>query len=183
MPSLLKIFSVFFKIGAFTLGGGYAMISLIRREVVEKEQWVDEEEFVETLAIAQSAPGPIALNTAIFVGYKARGIKGVWASALGTILPSFVIILLIAIFFADFKENPGVERVFKGIRPVVVALIAAPLWQMAKSAGVNWKNVIVPAGVALVIWGCGISPAWIVLGAVVTALCWAYLSRKKKNNS
>ena len=134
MASYWQIFISFFKIGSFTLGGGYAMIPLIQQEVVDKKGWLKENEFVEMLAIAQSAPGPIALNTAIFVGYKARGIKGVIFSSLGTILPSFIVILLIAIIFTDFKNNPGVERVFKGIRPAVVALIAAPLYKMGKSA-------------------------------------------------
>ena len=124
MASYWQIFISFFKIGSFTLGGGYAMIPLIQQEVVDKKGWLKESEFVEMMAIAQSAPGPIALNTAIFVGYKARGIKGVIFSSLGTILPSFIVILLIAIIFTDFKNNPGVERVFKGIRPAVVALIA-----------------------------------------------------------
>ena len=126
MASYWQIFISFFKIGSFTLGGGYAMIPLIQQEVVDKKGWLKENEFVEMMAIAQSAPGPIALNTAIFVGYKARGIKGVIFSSLGTILPSFIVILLIAIIFTDFKNNPGVERVFKGIRPAVVALIAFP---------------------------------------------------------
>ena len=121
MASYWQIFISFFKIGSFTLGGGYAMIPLIQQEVVDKKGWLKESEFVEMMAIAQSAPGPIALNTAIFVGYKARGIKGVIFSSLGTILPSFIVILLIAIIFTDFKNNPGVERVFKGIRPAVVA--------------------------------------------------------------
>lgn len=116
MASYWQIFISFFKIGSFTLGGGYAMIPLIQQEVVDKKGWLKESEFVEMMAIAQSAPGPIALNTAIFVGYKARGIKGVIFSSLGTILPSFIVILLIAIIFTDFKNNPGVERVFKGIR-------------------------------------------------------------------
>ncbi len=139
MASYWQIFISFFKIGSFTLGGGYAMIPLIQQEVVDKKGWLKENEFVEMMAIAQSAPGPIALNTAIFVGYKARGIKGVIFSSLGTILPSFIVILLIAIIFTDFKNNPGVERVFKGIRPAVVALIAAPLYKMGKSAGVTAK--------------------------------------------
>ena len=105
MASYWQIFISFFKIGSFTLGGGYAMIPLIQQEVVDKKGWLKESEFVEMMAIAQSAPGPIALNTAIFVGYKTRGIKGVIFSSLGTILPSFIVILLIAIIFTDFKTK------------------------------------------------------------------------------
>jgi len=167
MPLSLQIFVSFFKIGAFTLGGGYAMIPLIQREVVERKRWLREKEFVEMLAIAQSAPGPIALNTAIFVGYKTAGLRGVWASSLGTILPSFVVILLIAMVFADFKNNPVVERIFKGIRPAVVALIVAPLWRMGKTAGVTWKNVIIPVLAALLVWQFQVSPIYLIIVAII----------------
>ena len=122
-----ELFLVFFKIGAFTFGGGYAMIPLIRNEVVKKKRWLNDNEFMDMLAIAQSIPGPIALNTALFVGNKRLGFKGSLFSAAGIILPSFIIILLIAILFSQFSDNPIVERIFKGIRPAVVALIAAPL--------------------------------------------------------
>lgn len=161
------LFWSFFKIGAFTFGGGYAMIPLIQREVVERRKWLGETEFMDMLAIAQSVPGPISLNTAVFVGNKKRGIRGSLASSLGIILPSFIIILLIALVFTEFKNNPGVERVFKGIRPAVVALIAAPLWKMAKAAGVTWKNLWIPVVAALLIWLLGISPVYIVIAAIL----------------
>ena len=143
------------------------MIPLIQKEVVDRKRWLREEEFVEMLAIAQSCPGPLALNTAIFVGYKTRGLRGVLCSSLGTILPSFIIILLIAMVFTDFKNNPGVERVFKGIRPAVVALIAAPLWQMGKSAGITRKTVVIPIAAALLIWLTGLSPIYVIIAAIV----------------
>ena len=92
------MFISFFKIGAFTLGGGYAMIALIQKEVVDNKKWVDKEEFVDMLALAQSSPGPLAVNTSVFVGYKTAGIKGSIATTLGTVMPSFIIILLVAIF-------------------------------------------------------------------------------------
>lgn len=166
MRKSLQIFWSFFKIGAFTLGGGYAMLALIRREVVERRQWINDDDFVNMLAIAQTAPGPIALNTAIFTGYRAGGGTGILFSCLGIILPSFIIILAIAIFFTDFKELPAVEKVFKGIRPVVVALIAAPLLSMGKTAGVTLRNCWIPVGVALLVWGAGISPVYIILAAI-----------------
>lgn len=172
MASYWQIFISFFKIGSFTLGGGYAMIPLIQKEVVEKKGWLKESEFVEMLAIAQSAPGPIALNTAIFVGYKTRGVKGVIFSSLGTILPSFIVILLIAMIFTDFKNNPGVERVFKGIRPAVVALIAAPLYQMGKSAGITRKTVIIPILAAIVVWLFNVSPIYIIIAAIVGGIAY-----------
>lgn len=180
MASYWQIFWSFFKIGTFTLGGGYAMIPLIQKEVVDKKGWLQEKEFIEMLAVAQSAPGPIALNTAIFVGYKARKGKGVVFSSLGTILPSFIIILLIAILFTDFKDNPVVERVFKGIRPAVVALIAAPLWQMGKAAGVTPKTVIIPILAALLIWQVGISPIYIIILAILGGVGYG-LFRSGKN--
>ena len=179
MSQYWQIFGSFFKIGAFTLGGGYAMIPLIQKEVVDKKAWLREEEFVEMLAIAQSCPGPLALNTAVFVGYKTRGIRGVLCSSLGTILPSFIIILLIAMVFTDFKDNPGVERVFKGIRPAVVALIAAPLWQMGKSAGITRKTVVIPVAAALLIWLTNLSPIYVIVAAIVGGLVWQEIQARK----
>ncbi|MCL1973651.1 MAG: chromate transporter [Bacteroidetes bacterium] len=169
-----RLFWSFFKIGAFTLGGGYAMIPLFQREVVDKKKWLKEPEFLEMLAIAQSSPGPIALNTAIFVGYKTKGVMGSLMAGLGIALPSFTAILLIVYFFTDFKDQPGVERVFKGIRPAVVALIVAPLWKMSRAAELSWKTVWVPLGVILLIARAGISPVYIILGTILTALCTAF---------
>jgi chromate transporter len=118
-----EAFSIFFKIGAFTIGGGYAMVPLIEDEIVTKRRWIAKEDFIDLLAIAQSAPGILAVNISIFIGYRLRGIRGSIVTALGTILPSFLIILAIALFFHNFKDNVYVERIFKGIRPAVVALI------------------------------------------------------------
>ena len=165
-----ELFLVFFKIGAFTFGGGYAMVPLIRNEVVKKKNWLDDEEFMDMLAIAQSMPGPMALNTALFVGNKKLGFKGSLFSGLGVILPSFVVILLIAMIFVQFKDNPVVERIFKGIRPAVVALIAAPLLMLGKSAKITWKNGWIPVSVALLVWLLGVSPIYIVLGAIVLGI-------------
>ena len=122
---------------------------------------------MDMLAIAQSMPGPISLNTALFVGNKRLGFKGGLFSGAGIILPSFVVILLIAMVFTQFKENPVVERVFKGIRPAVVALIVAPLLSLGKSAGVRWKNLWIPVVVALAVWQLSISPIYIVLAAIL----------------
>ena len=161
-----QMFITFVRIGAFTIGGGYAMIPLIQREVVQVRKWMSPKEFSDMLALAQSAPGVIAINTAIFIGYKLKGVRGSIVTALGCALPSFVIILLIAMVFTNFKDNPVVERIFKGIRPAVVALIAAPLYNMAKSAGVTWKTIFIPLIAALLIWGLNISPVWVVVAAI-----------------
>ena len=119
-------FKTFFKIGIFTLGGGYAMIPLIEEEVVNKKQWVSKDEMLDLIAIAQSCPGVFAINIATFIGYKLNKVRGAIATTLGTALPSFLIILAIAIFFKQFEDNKVVAAIFRGIRPAVVALIAVP---------------------------------------------------------
>ena len=175
---LLQLFWTFFKIGAFTLGGGYAMIPLVQREVVDHRGWMGEEEFLDLIALAQSAPGIIAVNTAVFVGYKVAGRRGIVLSVLGATLPSFLIILLIAMCFTHFRDNPHVEAVFKGIRPAVVALIAAPLYKMAKAAKISWKNLWIPAAAALLIWLAGVSPVIVIIAAIAGGLAWTYWTNK-----
>ncbi len=168
----LESFGIFFKIGAFTIGGGYAMVPLIENEIVTKRKWIAQEDFIDLLAISQSAPGILAVNISIFIGYKLRGIRGSIITALGTILPSFIIILAIALFFHSFKDNPIVERIFKGIRPAVVALIAAPTFTMGRSAKINRHNLWIPVVSALLIWLLGFSPIWIIIAAGVGGFLW-----------
>ena len=182
IKSYWELFITFFKIGAFTFGGGYAMIPIMRNEVVNKKKWMEDAVFMDMLAIAQSMPGPIALNTALFVGNKRNGFKGSLFSGLGVILPSFIVILLIAIVFTQFKDNPVIERIFKGIRPAVVALIAAPLIGMGKSAGITWKTLWIPIAVALLVWLLGISPMYIIVGAIIIGLAyfWFFKLKMKK---
>lgn len=162
MNFYISSFGTFFKIGLFTIGGGYAMVPLIEEEIVNKKQWIAKEDFIDLLAIAQSVPGVFAVNLSIFIGYKLRKFPGALAMALGTILPSFLIILGIALFFQRFKEYEAVENIFKGIRPAVVALIAAPTFSMAKSAKINKYNVWIPIVSALLIWLLGVSPVYII---------------------
>jgi chromate transporter len=176
-----QLFTIFFKIGAFTLGGGYAMIPLIEREIVVNKKWIDAKEFIDMLALAQSAPGVIAINTAIFVGYKIKGVKGSIVTSLGSALPSFIIILLVAMVFADIRENELVERIFKGIRPAVVALIAVAVWNMAKSANVTWKTAFIPIGAALLIWGLGVSPVFVILGTIIGGITYGILRENQIN--
>ena len=125
------LFITFVRIGAFTIGGGYAMLPLIQREVVDRG-WMSKEEFIDLFAVAQSLPGVFAVNISIFVGYKLKKLTGSVICALGTILPSFLIILAIALFFTQFRENEWVEKAFKGLRPAVVALIAVPAIMLLK---------------------------------------------------
>lgn len=162
MNFYLTSFGTFFKIGLFTIGGGYAMVPLIEEEIVNKKQWIAREDFIDLMAVAQSVPGVFAVNFSIFIGYKLRKLPGALAMALGTILPSFLIILGIALFFQEFKQYEAVENIFKGIRPAVVALIAAPTFSMAKSAKINKYNVWIPVVSALLIWLFGVSPVYII---------------------
>ncbi len=126
------LFWTYLKIGAFTIGGGYAMLALIQREVVDNYHWLDEKEFLNMMALAQAAPGLIAVNSAIFLGHRLAGWKGVGVCVVGAVLPSIVVILLIAVFFSQYKDAPAVEAVFKRVRPAVVALIAATVVRLAK---------------------------------------------------
>lgn len=150
----VQLFLSFFKIGAFTFGGGWAMISIIEKEIVDKRHWIEREEFFDLLAVAQSLPGILAVNISVAVGDKLRGMRGSAAAAAGCILPSFLIILCIAIFLTPdlIKNNPTLSSIFKGIRPAVVALIIAPVISSAKAAKIGWKTAIIPIGVALLIF-------------------------------
>lgn len=165
--SLGRLFLTFFKIGAFTLGGGYAMIPIIQAEVVEKNKWIKQEDFVDLIAIAQSCPGIFAANIATFIGYKIKGNKGAVCTTLGTILPSFVIILLIAMIFRQFMQIHWIAAMFNGIRPAVVALIAVPTFNLAKSAKVHLGNVWIPVASAILIAFLGVNPIWIIIAAGV----------------
>ena len=165
MNIYFEAFKIFFKIGAFTIGGGYAMVPLIENEIVDKHKWLSREDFVDLLAISQSAPGILAVNISIFIGSRLRGIRGSIVTALGTVMPSFLIILAIALFFHNYQDNAVVEKIFKGIRPAVVALIAAPTFKMAKSAKITRYNIWIPIVSALLIWLLGFSPIWIIIAA------------------
>ena len=149
-----QLFFTFFKIGAFTFGGGWAMISIIEKEIVDKHKWLDRQEFLDLLAVAQSLPGILAVNISVAVGDKLRGSRGSIVSALGTIVPSFLMILAIAIFLTPdiIKTNATITAIFKGIRPAVVALVVAPVISSAKAAGISWRTVMIPVTVALLIW-------------------------------
>ena len=148
------------------------MIPLIEREVVDKYRWVEKRDFVDLLAIAQSSPGVLAVNMSIFIGYKLRGVRGSVAAAVGNVLPSVVIILLIALFFNKFREYEVVNNVFMGIRPAVVALIASPVFSVAKSAKIGWTNMWIPLLSALLIVAFGVSPIYIILIAGVGGYLW-----------
>lgn len=181
MIPLWKIFLVFAKIGAFTIGGGYAMIPIIRDELV-KRGWLTDEELPDIIALAQSAPGVLAVNMSIFAGYRMRGTKGSIVATLGSVLPSFMIILLIAMVFAGYKDNPVVERIFKGIRPVVVSLILVPMINMARKGNKTWWAWLISAVTLVAVAFMGFSPIWILLVLIVLAVAYTVLKERRVGN-
>ena len=168
---LIDLFFTFFKIGAFTFGGGYAMLPIIQREIVENKGLISEEEFMDAIALAQASPGPVAVNTSVYVGYRIMGFKGAISSTLGAVLPSFIIILLIAAYFIKFRNNQIVERVFLGIRPAIVALILAAVYKMWIKTNRTYLKLFVAIGTVFIIIFLGISPIWVVIsGALVSVI-------------
>lgn len=143
------------------------MIPIIENEVVEKHQWVSRDEFLDLIAVAQSCPGVFAINISIFIGYKLQKMRGALSACLGTALPSFLIILLIALFFHSFMDVPWVAAMFRGIRPAVVALIAVPTFKLAKTAGISLVNCWIPILSAVLIWALGVNPIYIILAAAL----------------
>ncbi|MCR4800424.1 MAG: chromate transporter [Bacteroidales bacterium] len=181
MVRLRELFGIFLRIGAFTLGGGYAMLSMVEMQIVTKKKYIPKDEFWNLIAVIQTLPGVFAINTALYVGYKLRGMKGALVAALGAALPSFVAILLISIFFTNFRENEYVERVFKGIRPCVIALIFVPAIRLIKNLKKSWKILWIPFVAAFLIWWLKVSPILIIVVACVTAVLLEMYSYKKLN--
>ena len=177
--SLWQIFAVFAKIGAFTIGGGYAMIPLIQAEL-SRRGWLSEEELPDIVALSQSAPGVMAVNISIFAGHKLRGFKGSLAATIGSVLPSFLMILAIAMFFSAFRDNPYIERAFRGIRPVVVALIAVPMVQMARKACKSWLHWLIAVAALLLVSLLQVSPIYIILCTLVMGFAVTWQAQKKK---
>ena len=139
------------------------MVAVVRDILVEKRKWMTDDEFMDILAISQTLPGLMAVNTAIFVGYRLGGTKGSIVATLGSILPPFFIILAIAMIFTGYKDNPVVEAIFKGIRPAVVALIAVPTFRLGQRAKLNRYTIWIPIACALAIWALGVSPIWVII--------------------
>lgn len=169
MISLWQIFKVFAKIGAFTIGGGIPMIAAIKSELVARK-WLNEEDFIDIITLAQTAPGLFAVNISILTGHKLRGTKGSVVATIGSCLPPFLIILLVAMFFTAFKDNEYVIRAFKGIRPVVVALIAVPLLDMFKSMNMRWWSWLIVLMSLMLVCIMNFSPIYILVCVIVIAL-------------
>ena len=176
--SLWQIFAVFAKIGAFTIGGGYAMIPIIQNEMARRG-WISEEELPDIVALSQSAPGVMAVNISIFAGYRMRGVKGSIAATLGSITPSFLFILAIAMLFTTFKDNPWVEKAFKGIRPVVISLIAVPMVNMARKCCKTWWAWLLAVAALVLVAFLNVSPIYILLCVIVVSFSLTYYKEKK----
>ena len=177
--ALWKVFTTFFKIGAFTFGGGYAMIPLIQKEAVEKNGWVTDEDILEIIAIAESTPGPIAINSATFVGYRTCGVLGSVAATLGVVLPSFILIYAISFVLRQFQELKAVQYAFQGIRAGVLALLCKALWGMYKKNQKNWAAYIVMAGAFILTGLLDVSVLPVLVGCAVFGLVTAKLMERK----
>ncbi|KAB7705519.1 chromate transporter [Bacillus aerolatus] len=168
---LMEIFFTFLKIGPITFGGGYAMIPVIEREVVNKKKWIQMEDITDVLALAGSAPGAMAINSATFVGYRIAGISGALAAMLGVLLPTFLIVIALSIFYLHFKDNPKVEAAFHGIGPAVVALICLAAYKIAPTAIID-KTTLVIAGLTVVfLLFLHIHPVIIIFSGMLVGIC------------
>ena len=179
MKKLLSLFWTFFKIGAFTFGGGYAMIPLIQKETVEIKGWITDDDILEIIAIAESTPGPIAINSATFVGYRTAGVLGAACATFGVVLPSFCIILAIASVLREFQEVKAVQYAFNGIRAGVLALLFKALWGMYKKSPKGWVSYVVMAGAFVMTAFLKVNVLFVIIGCAVFGLVTAILAERK----
>ena len=179
LSRILPLFLTFLKIGGFTFGGGYAMIPLIQRETVENKKWISEDDILEIIAIAESTPGPIAINSATFVGYRTAGILGSVAATLGVVLPSFVIITLISYVLREFQEIKAVQYAFMGIRAGVLALILKAFYSMYKKCPKNIVSYIVAAGAFIAAVFLDVNVLFIVLCCAIFGLITTLIAKRR----
>ena len=176
---LWQVFWSFFKIGAFTFGGGYAMIPLIQHEAVDKRHWVSEEDILEVVAIAESTPGPIAINSATFVGYKAAGVVGSVCATLGVVLPSFVVIFLLSFILQEFREVEAVKFAFNGIRVGVLALLVKALWTMYKKSPKGWIAYVVMGGAFILTTFTPVNVIFVIISCAVFGLVTSLIMERR----
>ncbi|TDA69760.1 MAG: chromate transporter [Clostridia bacterium] len=175
-----RLFGVFFNIGFFTIGGGYAMLPLLEREIVDRRQWLERQEMVDLIATAQSAPGVLAVNLAVLVGYRLDSLKGALASALGAVLPSFFIILLISQFFARFYTNSLAQGFFRGARPAVVALLAFSAFSLARVSFKGFRAWGIGLAAFALLVTLNLHPVLVIVGGAVAG--WTLFRRKEDRN-
>jgi len=176
---LWALFCTFFKIGAFTFGGGYAMIPLIQKEAVENHGWVTDDDILEIIAIAESTPGPIAINSATFVGYRTAGVLGSACATLGVVLPSFVVILLISNILDRFQEVETVQYAFNGIRAGVLALLFKALWTMYKKSPKGWAAYVVMAAAFVLTAFCKLNVLIVIIFCALFGLVTSMLAERR----
>lgn len=177
---LFEMFLTFLKIGAFTFGGGYAMIPIIQKEIATKRKWMNEREFLDAIALAQGAPGAVAINVSIYVGYRIKGIAGAIVAILGTVLPSFFIILIIAIFFFQYRDNLIIEKVFLGIRPAIVALIVSAVYKLTETAKLGYIAMTVSLAAALIIIFLGVNPIYLIIAGALGSVAINKIRKKEQ---
>lgn len=182
MVSYWQIFLVFAKIGAFTIGGGIPMIAAIKSELVERK-WMNDEDFIDIITLAQTAPGLFAVNISILTGYKLRGTKGSVVATIASSLPPFMIILIVAMFFTTFKDNEYIIKAFKGIRPVVAALIGVPLISMIKATKMRWWSWILMVSSLILVCILNFSPIYILLCVIVAAAFISWWRNREQNKN
>ena len=179
LKKLWSLFCTFLKIGGFTFGGGYAMIPLIQKEAVENKKWVTDDDILEIIAIAESTPGPIAINSATFVGYRTCGVLGAACATLGVVLPSFVIILAISFVLEQFQELKAVKYAFNGIRAGVLALLFKALWGMYKKSPKGWAAYVVMAAAFVLTAFLKINVLIVIVFCAVFGLVTAMLAERR----
>lgn len=179
LKTLWELFITFFKIGGFTFGGGYAMIPLIQAEAVDRKKWITEDDILEIVAIAESTPGPVAINSATFVGYRTCGFLGAACATLGVVLPSFVIILLISFVLREFQSIRAVQYAFNGIRAGVLALLCKALWNMYKKSPKGWVGYTVMAGSFILAAFVKVNIFLVIVGCAVFGLITSFIMERR----
>ncbi len=171
---MFKFFLTFFKVGLFTFGGGYAMVPIMETELVKKEQLLSSEEFVDYISVAQSFPGPIAVNLSVLMGYRIHGLIGAILSLLGTVLPSFIIILFISLFYSKTRNSKILDGFFSGIIPVVPALLAFSFINIFQKSNKKASSIVLIAMTFLAVAFLDVNPLFIILGGVLLGICKYY---------
>lgn len=175
---LLELFFIFLKIGAFTFGGGYAMLPIIQEEIVEKKGWIEEDKFLDALVVSQSSPGPVSVNLSIYTGYKLAGLRGALVATLGTIIPSFVIILVLVSQLYQYRDLPIIDKVFRGITPAVVGLIASGVYKLAKSSEIGGFKAILALITFFIIVIFKVTPIYLILIGGIASILYSKLSNR-----
>ena len=180
--TLFSLFITFFKIGLFTFGGGYAMISLISKEASEKNKWVTDDEILEIIAIAESTPGPISVNSATFIGYKVAGFFGSFFATLGLVLPSFIIIYTLSFILSQFSELKAVQYAFMGIRAGVLALVLKGFVTMAKKCPKKWISYLVASLIFIVAVFVNVSSIYLLIASAIIGLTYSLIAERRAKN-